>query len=77
MDITEHYADTHGYTNQVFVFAHLMGINFASRIKNISSMRLCHFGEIPENLVEIVTNKINSSIIKDNYQDILRVAHSI
>lgn len=40
-------------------------------------MRLCHFGEIPENLVEIVTNKINSSIIKDNYQDILRVAHSI
>ncbi|HBI2046927.1 TPA: Tn3 family transposase [Enterococcus faecalis] len=75
--ITEHYADTHGYTNQVFGFAHLMGINFAPRIKNISSMRLYHFGEIPENLVGIVTNKINSSIIEDNYQDILRVAHSI
>ncbi|EPH71324.1 hypothetical protein D928_01444, partial [Enterococcus faecalis 20-SD-BW-06] len=41
------------------------------------SMRLYHFGEILENLVGIVTNKINSSIIEDNYQDILRVAHSI
>lgn len=77
LDITEHYADTHGYTNQVFGFAHLMGISFAPRIKNISSMRLYHFGEVPGNLAKIVTNKINTSIIQDNYQDILRVAHSI
>lgn len=77
LDIAEHYTDTHGYTNQVFGFAHLMGINFAPRIKNVSSMRLYHMDEIPDNLVEIVTNKINPSIIQDNYQDILRIAHSI
>ncbi|HAQ1417381.1 TPA: Tn3 family transposase [Enterococcus faecalis] len=77
LNITEHYTDTHGYTDQVFAFAHLLGLDFAPRIKNISSMSLYHLGNVPESLKSIIKKPINVSLIKENYQDILRVAHSI
>lgn len=73
----EHYTDTHGYTDQVFAFAHILGIEFAPRIKNISSMKLSHLGEVPVGLKQIVKKSANVSLIKENYDDVLRVAHSI
>lgn len=77
LKITEHYTDTHGYTDQIFAFAHLLGLDFAPRIKNISSMSLYHLGDVPEILKSIVKKPVNYSLIKENYQDVLRVAHSI
>lgn len=77
LNIAEHYTDTHGYTDQIFAFSHLLGIEFAPRIKNISSMRLYHLGDVPDNLNNIIKSSINISAIQENYQDVLRVAHSI
>lgn len=40
-------------------------------------MSLYHLGNVPESLKSIIKKPINVSLIKENYQDILRVAHSI
>lgn len=77
LTILEHYTDTHGYTDQIFAFTHLLGLDFAPRIKNISSMQLYHTEEVPDSLAHIIKKSINLSLIQENYQDILRIAHSI
>lgn len=77
LHIMEHYTDTHGYTDQVFAFSYILGIEFAPRIKNISSMQLSHLGDVPSGLKQIVKKSVNISLIKENYDDVLRVAHSI
>ena len=38
-----HSTDTHGYTEQVFASTHLIGVDFAPRIKNIGHQRLFSF----------------------------------
>lgn len=77
LSILEHYTDTHGYTDQIFGFAHVIGVEFAPRIKNISSMRLYHLGGVPDNLTSIIQRKIDVEVIRDNYQDVLRLMHSM
>ena len=38
-----HSTDTHGYTEQIFAATHLIGVDFAPRIKNIGHQRLVAF----------------------------------
>jgi TnpA family transposase len=76
--IEEHYTDTSGYTDQVFALASLMGYKFAPRLRNLPDLKL--FAIEKDNLYDIsklVRGKTNTKLIENNYDDILRLAHSI
>ena len=77
LDIQEHYTDTHGYTDQIFALCHLFGIKFAPRIKGISDLRLFYVDEVKPDIKKYFYRKINFDLIKRNFDDILRLAHSI
>lgn len=77
--IDEHYTDTAGYTDQVFGLSHLLGFRFAPRIRDISELKLYSFEKSSDytKIEIIIKGKINTKIIQENYEDILRLAHSI
>ncbi len=77
--INEHYTDTAGYTDQIFGLSHLLGFRFAPRIRDISELKLYSFPSSSDysEIEEIIQGKINKKIMRDNYDDVLRLAHSI
>lgn len=77
--IDEHYTDTAGYTDQVFGISHLLGFRFAPRIRDISELKLYSFTKQGEysKIEGIIQGKINAKIIKENYDDVLRLAYSV
>jgi len=79
LDIQEHYTDTAGYTDQVFGLSHLLGFNFAPRLRDLTDSKLYFIEKPPNfnNLENILRGQINIKIIKENYNDVLRLAHSI
>lgn len=79
LNIEEHYTDTAGYTDQTFGLCHLLGFRFAPRIRDISELKLYSFGKSGDfpNLNNILQGKINEKVILENYDDVLRLAHSI
>lgn len=77
--IEEHYTDTAGYTDQVFGLSHLLGFRFAPRLRDISDVKL-HSIDKPSDYSKIeplLRGRVNVKIIQENYNDILRLAHSI
>jgi len=79
LSIEEHYTDTAGYTDQVFGLTHLLGFRFAPRLRDISDTKLFSFGKPScfPNLEKLLSGRINTKIIQENYDDVLRLAHSI
>jgi TnpA family transposase len=77
--IDEHYTDTAGYTEQIFGLSHLLGFRFAPRIRDISELKLYSFSNSVDyhKIEKIIHGKINSNIIRESYDDVLRLAHSI
>ena len=45
-----HSTDTHGYTEIIFAIAHLIGVTFAPRIKDLDAQKLVSFGKIKTTL---------------------------
>ena len=79
LSIEEHYTDTAGYTDQVFGLSHLLGFKFAPRIRDISELKLYTIGKtnaFPK-IETILNGRINSKVIQENYDDVLRLAYSI
>jgi len=79
LDIKEHYTDTLGYTDQVFGLAHLLGFHFAPRLRDLSESTLYSFGntnDFPE-IKKYLKGKIKTKLIRESYDDILRLAYSI
>ncbi|SUY45065.1 TnpA, transposase (3' segment) [Clostridium putrefaciens] len=79
LEIEEHYTDTAGYTDQVFGLTHLLGFRFAPRLRDISDCKL-YYVETKEdfkNIESVIKGKININVIKENYDDILKLAYSI
>lgn len=77
--IEEHYTNTAGYTDLVFGLTHLLGFRFAPRLRDPADSKLFtmnHPNDFP-NISSILRGRINTKIIKENYDDVLRVAHSI
>jgi len=75
-----HSTDTHGYTEAVFGLIHLLGFSFAPRIKGIGKQMLYIFK--PKNQADdswsIRPDKtINEAIIRDNWDDLLRLVATI
>jgi len=77
--IDEHYTDTAGYTDQVFALSHLLGFRFAPRIRDIADVKLYSLSGTGDynNIGKIIQGKINTNIIRDNYDNVLRLACSI
>ena len=79
LNIEEHYTDTAGYTDLVFGLTHLLGFRFAPRLRDLADSKLFtvnHPNDFP-NIASILRGRINTKVIKENYDDVLRVAHSI
>lgn len=79
LSIEEHYTDTAGYTDQVFGLSHLLGFRFAPRLRDISDAKLYTISSPNDfpNIKGILRGKINTKVIKENFDDVLRLAHSI
>ncbi|MCB2295920.1 Tn3 family transposase [Clostridium algoriphilum] len=79
LQIKEHYTDTAGFTEQTFGLCHLLGFRFAPRLRDISDVKLYSFNKPSDypKLENIIKIKVNTKIIKDNYDDVLKLAHSI
>lgn len=79
LDIEEHYTDTAGYTDQVFGLTHLLGFRFAPRLRDLSDSKLYTIGKSSDfpKLEKLLRGQINTKIIYENYDDVLRLAHSI
>jgi TnpA family transposase len=79
LNIEEHYTDTAGYTDQVFGLAHLLGFRFAPRLRDLSDSKLYLIDKANsfENIDSLFNGKINLNLIKENYDDVLRLAYSI
>lgn len=78
LQIKEHYTDTAGYTYQVFAISSLIGVRFAPRIRNLPDSKLYGFDRdrFPK-LKKLVTGTINTKLIRENFDDILRLTHSV
>lgn len=79
LNIEEHFTDTAGYTDQIYGLTHLLGFKFAPRIRDLSDSKLFTLDKANEypKLESILRGQINKKIIKENYEDVLRLAHSI
>lgn len=79
LNIEEHYTDTAGYTDQIFGLTHLLGFKFAPRIRDLSDSKLFTIGKASEypKLEAILRGQINTKVIRENYEDVLRLSHSI
>lgn len=79
LHIEEHYTDTAGYTDQVFGLSHLLGFRFAPRLRDLADAKLYTIqkpSEFPK-LENLLRGRINTKIIQENFDDVLRLAHSI
>jgi len=79
LNIQEHFTDTAGYTDQIFGLTQILGFKFAPRIRDISDLKLYSFGSTSDypKIETILKGKINTKVIVKNYDDVLRLAHSI
>ena len=79
LDIQRHYTDTAGYTDQVFGLTHLLGFMFAPRIRDISDCQLFSIPgtETAKVLSDIDFHKINTPVIEENFEEVMRIAYSI
>ena len=79
--IEEHYTDTSGFTDQVFGMMHLLGFKLAPRIRNLSEIKLFTPPKQNKNYTALQTmissDEININRIKNNWDDIQRLAVSI
>lgn len=79
LTIEEHYTDTAGYTDQVFGLTQLLGFRFAPRLRDLSDSKLYTIGKPADfpKLEKLLRGQINTKVIQENYDDVLRLAHSI
>lgn len=77
LNIEEHYTDTACYTDLGLTY--LLGFKFASRISESTYWKLFIIDKAREypKLEVILRGQINTRVIEENYEDVLRLAHSI
>lgn len=72
-----HSTDTHGYNEIIFGVTHLLGISFAPRISDFKKQYLYSFDYVASvkglGYMVVPNRKINTKLIHDNWDDILRL----
>lgn len=79
LPILEHVTDTTGYSEVVFALFDLLGLQFSPRIRDLAGQRLYRLDHvpIPDDLEPLFKGKINTQLIAERWDDMLRVAGSI
>jgi TnpA family transposase len=80
LHIHEHYTDTAGYTTHVFGLCAALGFRFAPRIRDVLDQRLLTIGRPDQDygpFNQLLTDRINTRLIEDNWDEVLRLAASI
>lgn len=79
LNITEHYTDTAGFTDHVFAMMNFQGFKFAPRIRDLKDKKLYPLSKdvIYENLSSIIGGTVNTQLIENNWEEILRLMFSI
>ena len=74
-----HHTDGGGDSDHVFALCSLLGFQFAPRIPDLKSRRLCSFGKASAypSLEPLIAGRINVALIRAHWSEILRVAASI
>jgi len=76
-----HSTDTHGYSEVIFAVTHLLGFEFAPRIKKLSKQKLYAFKPRKyyeeQEFILLSTRRIRESIIEHHWDDILRFIATI
>ena len=78
-DQLEHTTDTAGYTEIVFVLFHLLGLQFAPRIRDLGAQRWYRLDAPPrkEGVAVLLKGLVRSKTLLDNWDELLRVAGSL
>jgi len=73
--IKEQYTDTGGFTDHTFALTSLLGYQFVPRIRDLPSKRLFLFdpASAPKNLRGLIGGKVREKLIRDHWEDILRI----
>lgn len=82
MEMNEVYVDTHGQSTVGFALSHLLHFDLLPRLKNISRQKLYTVSKsaqknYPHLEPALFSTPINWKIIKDNYQEILKLVISL
>ena len=79
LPILEHTTDTAGYTEIVFALVHLLGLQFAPRIRDLGAQRLYRLDAPPrkEGVAVLLKGLVRSKTLLDNWDELLRVAGSL
>lgn len=80
-----HSTDTHGYTEMIFAITHFLGYSFAPRIKNFKDKSLYCFDSISKKeyiekgfkILPNTKNYINTKVLEENWDDVLRFIATI
>ncbi|GAB2719059.1 Tn3 family transposase [Arthrobacter bambusae] len=81
--ITEHATDTHGVTLVNFALFDLLGLQLSPRIRDLGKITLTRMGSRAQveadypNAGSLLTRKLNTELIAEHYDDLLRVAGSL
>lgn len=77
--ILEHATDTAGYTDILFCLFDVLGMRFSPRIRDLGDQRLWRLAgvEIPSRIEFRFKGKINTGLIQERWDDLLRVAGSL
>jgi TnpA family transposase len=75
----EHYTDTHGFTECLFSLAHVLGIRFCPRIKDLPEQRLWRpdDGTRYQNIEPVFAGKLKMNVIRESWDEIIRLIASV
>lgn len=73
------YSDTHGQSETVFAFTHLMGIQLMPRIRNWKDLKFYRPDKARrfKHIDRLFTDTVNWEVIRENWQELMQVATSI
>jgi TnpA family transposase len=76
---TEIMTDTAGYTDAIFGIFHLLGYQFSPRIADVGGARFWRMGGKADYgvLDALAANKVNSKLVAEHWDDLLRLAGSL
>ena len=75
-----HSTDEHGYNETIFCVAHLLGLSYAPRIKNLTKQQLYQFRNRRKDSAHWViapAKYVNEGVICENWDDLLRLVATI
>lgn len=79
LEPVEHYTDTHGFTECLFSLAHLLGIRFCPRIKDLPEQRLWRLDTETQyqHIEPVFAGKLKVNAIRESWDEIIRLVASI